>query len=57
MILSVDYLKLFQWLTPDPRGIVKLIGKYAYKSSEKWKIKEETLTSITNHTKVIEDFN
>ncbi|NOU17867.1 MAG: hypothetical protein HOO91_09950 [Bacteroidales bacterium] len=41
-------------LTPDPRSIVDTISKYAYKSSEKWKIKDETLQSITQHTRIIE---
>jgi len=41
-------------LTPDPRGIVNILGKYAYKSSEKWKIKEETIQSMTQHTLIIE---
>lgn len=41
-------------LTPDPRNIVKLISKYAYKSAERWKIKEDTVLSITQHTLLIE---
>jgi len=53
-IIGVLFKTFPNGLTPDPRGIVNTLKKYAYKSSEKWKIKDETISDITNHTKVIE---
>jgi len=41
-------------LTPDPRGMKKILEKYAYKSADKWKIQDETVTNITTHTLIIE---
>lgn len=40
-------------LTPDPRGIVKVVEKYATKSNSKWKLKDEVERDCTEHTYVI----
>lgn len=41
-------------LTPDVKTINKVLEKYAYKSAQKWKIKEETIVDITKHTLYLE---
>lgn len=40
-------------LTPDPRGIQKVLEKFAYQSAGKWKIKDVVLRSSTKHSEVI----
>lgn len=40
-------------LTPDPRGIVKVVEKYAIKSNSKWKLKDEVERDCTEHTYII----
>jgi len=41
-------------LTPDPRSITHTLEKYAYKSSTYWKIKQSTISAVTEHTVTIE---
>lgn len=40
-------------LTPDPRGIKYVLEKYAYKASDKWRIKDTVKLESTKHTEVI----
>jgi len=40
-------------LTPDPQGIVNVVGKYATKSNGKWKLKDEIERDCTEHTFII----
>ena len=39
--------------TPDPRGLIKVVSRYAVKSSGKWKLKAEVERDCTEHTHVI----
>ncbi len=39
--------------TPDPQGIVKVVAKYANKSSGKWKLKGDVERDCTAHTQQI----
>lgn len=41
-------------LTPDPKGIVKVLSKYAFKSADKWKLKISVLQDATAHTQIIQ---
>jgi hypothetical protein len=40
-------------LTPDPKGIVSVLEKYAFRSAGNWKIKDLAIKSSTAHTEVI----
>lgn len=40
-------------LTPDPKGIRKILEKYAVPISNKWKLKEEVIRNATKHTEMI----
>ena len=40
-------------LTPDTRNIVKILEKYAYRSSRYWKIKQSLLNDYTTHSNAI----
>lgn len=41
-------------LTPDPKGINKILEKHAYKASGRWKIKDQSLKNATAHTDVLQ---
>jgi len=40
-------------LTPDPRGIKRVLEQFAYQSNGKWKIQDNILRESTEHTEVI----
>lgn len=40
-------------LTPDPRGIRKILEKYAVPMSGKWKLREDVVQEATKHTEMI----
>lgn len=40
-------------LTPDPKGIKKVLEKFAYRSAGNWKIKDVTIKNSTQHSEVI----
>lgn len=40
-------------LTPDPRNIKSVLAKYAYMSSNRWKISPATISKITEHTSLL----
>ncbi len=42
-------------LTPDPRGIRDILEKYAFRSSSRWKLKEEVKQQIKVHSKKISE--
>jgi len=39
--------------TPDPKGIVRIVEKFAKQSNGKWKLKDEVIRNCTQHTYVI----
>jgi len=39
--------------TPDPRGLIKVVSRYAVRSSGKWKLRPEVERDCTEHTHVI----
>ncbi len=50
-----ELFKMFpNGLTPDPRSIRHILEKYAYKSSNNWKIKPTTIVTVTKHTEYLE---
>ncbi len=40
--------------TPDPRGLVKVVSRYASKSSGKWKLNPDVERDCSEHTHIIE---
>lgn len=40
-------------LTPDPKGIKRILEKYAVPVSGKWKLREEVIHDATKHTEII----
>jgi 16S rRNA G966 N2-methylase RsmD len=52
-VLSELFRSYPNGLTPDPRGIKRVLETYAYKSSGNWKIKEITLRNTTQHSEII----
>lgn len=40
-------------LTPDPKGIKRILEKYAYKSASYWKIKDTVVQDSSKHTEII----
>jgi DNA modification methylase/ribosomal protein S6 len=42
-------------LTPDPRGIKYVLEKYAYRSSDKWKMKDTVVLESTKHSLIIKE--
>jgi hypothetical protein len=52
-ILAEIFKNFPNGLTPDPRSVVNILQQFAYKSSDRWKISEETERNITLHTMII----
>ncbi len=40
-------------LTPDPKGIKAVLEKYAYRSADRWKIRDTTLLAVSKHTELL----
>jgi hypothetical protein len=40
-------------LTPDPKGVVKILEKFAYKSAGYWKLKDDVRRVATEHTRLL----
>jgi len=52
--IVAEIFKEFQnGLTPDPKGIINVVNKYATKSCSKWKLKDEVERDCTDHTYLI----
>jgi DNA modification methylase len=52
-VIAEIFKKYPNGLTPDLKSINQTLSKFAYKSSNKWKISETTLLSTTIHTEII----